>query len=524
MKRAKVVKTSDGKKAVKVEGCLVFDTERDVEEILYNAYSEKFQTGKVSDNSWLAQWVDAQLDTELANLKSHPELADRILFGVNKVVSSTQEFLNSKKAFDTDFAEYKLREQLSPWQKNVFDDNCKRIALLCGRRAGKTYAVARKAIKHCLGPQLKGNRPRVAIIVGLTLEKTAVLYWESIKEAIERAHIKTKKIDNGNYRVVFSNGNILYLAGNSTKQEREKIRGADFSFIAIDEMQSQAGLYYLLNDIIGPIIRGTDGEIVVLGTAPLTAGTMWEDIINNDKYSHYSATMEDNPFIPDHEHALESVLEENHWTKDNITFRREYLAEVAYDTNRMIYPKRTYFDVIPASFKPIKCYIGIDFGWADYSSFAPILVDKDGEAYLVEEWKQNKTAASEIVNKAKTLTELIHKKWNIPLEDIHLIADTSHQQISVDIYNQGVYNIQNAYKQDEAYQIARVAEALEVGYLHIVQGGYFDQECDKLAWKWNDERGCVVYEIDDKNFHPDIADSVKYAYNTYLAERNSGVV
>ena len=520
MKTAKVVATPKGK-AVKANGCLIFDANRDVEDILYNAYAEKFQTGKVSDNTWLAKWVDAQLDVELNNLKAHPELADRILFGMNKVVSNTQEYLNSKKEFDVDFAEYKLRDSLSPWQKNVFDDKNKRIALLCGRRAGKTYAVARRAIKHCLGPKLPGNRNRVAIIVGLTLEKTANLYWEIVKEAIENAHIKTKRIDNGNYRVEFSNGNILYLSGNSTKQEREKIRGADFSCIVIDEMQSQAGLYYLMNDIVGPIIKGTDGEIITLGTAPLTAGTMWEEIINNDKYSHYSATMQDNPFIPDYEHALESVLEENHWTKDNITFRREYLAEIAYDTNRMIYPKRTYYDVIPADFKPKKCYIGVDFGWADYSSFAPILVDDKGEGYLIEEWKQNKTAASEIVNKARTLCESIHKKWNIPMEDIHLVADTSHQQISVDIYNQGIYNITNAYKQNEQYQIARVAEALEVGYLHIVEHGYFDQECNKLAWQWNDERGCVVYEIDDKNFHPDIADSVKYAWNQYIAERNA---
>ena len=79
----------------------------------------------------------------------------------------------------------------------------------------------------------------------------------------------------------------------------------------------------------------------------------------------------------------------------------------------------------------------------------------------------------------------------------------------------------NAYKQDEKYQIARVAEALEVGYLHIKKNCYFDQECDKLSWKWNEEKGCVIYELDDKIYHGDISDSVKYAYNQYLSERNA---
>lgn len=506
------------------DGTIVFNPNKDVEEELYNAYSQKFQTGKVGETSWIAKFVDKNMDALEKNLSINPDSAVSTLREINRTITSTQTYFNSKKEFDTDLSRYLLRDGLFPWQRVVYDETKKRIAMLCGRRSGKSFSVVRLALKHLLeGPLLVNGvkRKRCAVIVGLTIEKTANIYWQQIVDAIEKAHIKTSRIDNGSYTVVLTNGNELHLSGNSTKKEREKIRGLDFSFLAIDEMQSQDGLYYLINDIAGPIIKGTDGTIICLGTAPLTAGSKWEEIINDSAYAQFRATMEDNPSIPNYEKALEDVLEENHWTRDNITFRREYLAEVAYDTERMVYPHRTYYEDLPKDFKPIKCYIGIDYGWRDYSSFAPVLVDDKNEAYLWEEWKQNKTAASKLVEVAKTLVEKIHKQFNIPMEDIKLVADSSHQQVSVDFLNQGIQNIMNAYKQDEKYQIARVAEALEVGYLHIKKNGYFDQECDKLSWKWNEERGCVIYELDDKIYHGDISDSVKYAYNQYLSERNA---
>jgi len=107
------------------------------------------------------------------------------------------------------------------------------------------------------------------------------------------------------------------------------------------------------------------------------------------------------------------------------------------------------------------------------------------------------------------------------MEDIKVIADSSHQQISQDIYNQGVLNIQNAYKLDENYQWARLAEELAVGNLKIKKDDFFDMECDQLVWQWNQEKGCIIYKVDDDVFHPDIADSVKYAVNTYLTDKNA---
>lgn len=513
MKTVKAKRNGKTEKAIQLnDGTLVFDKYRDVEDILYNAYSEKFQTGETTDKTWLAKFVNDNLDKVKKGVVADPTTATSALREVNRIAVKTAEYVKSKQTFDTDLSRYLLQKKLFPWQKKVFEDTSKKKSLLAGRRSGKSYLINYLAISHCLE---KSPKQRQAAIVGLTLERTASIYWESLKAAAKDCHAEFK-VDNSKYRITFSNGNFIELFGNGSKAEREKFRGFDLSFAAIDEMQSQQGLMYLIIDVIGPMLKGQDGDLVCAGTAPLSAGTYWEQIIKDDIYTNYHATMEDNPTIPDHTNALQTILEENHWTKDNITYRREYLGEIAYDTNRMIYPKRTYYTELPNE-KFIACYIGVDYGWADYSSFAPIIITANRTGYLIEEWKQNQTPSSEIVNKMKALVDGIHTKYDIPTEDIHIVADSSHQQISFDIYNQGIFNIENAYKLGENYQIARVAEALSIGQLLIKEGDYFDQECNSMVWKWNEEAGIVVYEIDDKTFHPDIADSVKYAWNTYLS-------
>ena len=432
----KTVGTLNGKEtpALKVAGCTLFMPSQDLDEILYSSYAKKFEFGSTNKSNWLETFVDVNMDKLKQNLSKDPTTALSAMREIGKVVKETQDFYNSKKQTDSDFSGYLLRKMLFPWQQKVFDSKAKRKTMCCGRRSGKTYSVVQQALEHCLqGPIISPDgtkKKRQAAIIGLTVEKTANLYWQNIKDAIEKCHISTLKIDNGSYKVTFSNGNTLELLGNNSKAEREKIRGADYSFVAIDESQSQQGMYYLCEDILKPILKGTDGTLLLLGTGPISAGSYWEKSINDESFEHFHATMEDNPTIPNYEHALEDVLNENHWTRDNVTFRREYLGEICYDTQRMIYPERTYYTELPKDFKPKYCYIGVDFGWADYSSFAPILIDEKGDGYLIKEWKQNKTGATAIVDKAKELTEYFHKTYNMPVEDIKIISQVlnTHSQ------------------------------------------------------------------------------------------------
>lgn len=512
------MKKANANNTMNVSGCLLkYPDDLDLEQELYENYRDLLTTGSCRNNTWLAKVLEKDFKA-LATKETDDSL--KVIKEVGRIAKATTDYFNKKKEGDNDFIAFMLDKNLMPWQREVLRDLAKRIVLLAGRRAGKTYEIASHMINHCLKgfDEINGvKKYREAIYIGLTLEKAAAVIWDILTSTVEKCKVPVRKVDNGLYRIEFSNGAAIQLMGNNSKADREKLRGFDSSMFVIDECQSQQGMLYLVNSIIGPIIKGRDGVIMLSGTAPLSAGTFWEDAINGGSYSVHHATMENNVTIPDHEHALQQVLEENHWTEDNITFRREYLGEIAYDTNLLVYPFRQYYDELPkVQWKC--CYIGIDYGWSDCTAIAPILIDNDGNMYLVNDFKQPGMSSSAIIDKVKATVDFIQKTYNIPSNNIRVVDDCNEGNITRDIYNAGVTQIQHAYKQGESYQISLVRDALDSGTLKLRKCDEFDLECDKMVWKWNAEKGSVIYELDDATYHGDICDAVKYAVATFYSD------
>lgn len=498
----------------------------DLVENLYDALGQYILNGKISNQSAIGKVLYKQLKSidsklqETDNLKAVKDLMD--------ITKETSDYFIKKQAADADFVEYLLYKNLFEWQKKVWNNNCKRTALICGRRSGKSFYEAVAMLRHCcsgvdnIKDEVTGlitKKYRQAIYIGLTSERAAAVMWQPIKDLIDKCHIQYNRIDNSLHEVVFSNGNSLRLVGNNSKAEQEKLRGCDASFFLIDEAQSQKGLGYLIESIVGPIITGRDGNIILSGTAPITAGTYWEDVISG-KYGYevFTATMADNPSIPDYQHALDKVLEENHWDKNNITFKREYLAEICYDTEKMIFPTRFYYNSIPNQ-KVKNIFVGVDYGWTDKTAFAPIVQLTNGECYLVDEFKESKLPATMIIEKLNELVTTLSKRFNFPYNKIEVRTDNSAQNINSDISNMyPTMSIRCANKRDEKQGIALINDMLMNGRLQIIKEGYFDNECDRLVWRTNDN-GIIKYgEIDDDVFHGDMIDAVRYAVSSLFRE------
>lgn len=446
------------------------------------------------------------------------KLESNSLITIERVVNDTAEYFASNNN-DRDFIEYKISKSLFTWQKDLLIDNAKKITLLAGRRSGKSYGEAAKAVAHCIDgyDDINGFRkPRKVAIIGLTCEKCADVFWQNVLHYCDESGMKYKP-DNSKHSITFENGATIDLFGNSSKAEREKIRGTEFSLIIIDEAQSQNGLEYLLTDILEPIIVGRDSTIILSGTGSLTGYGKWADVTTGElcqHYKHYSATMADNPTIPDKETALQRVLDEHNWTTDNITFQREYLGKNVIDTSRMVFPTIHYYKEIPEDFIAVGCFVGLDYGFSDYNAFAPIVWDQKGRIFLVGEKKFNKASVTEIVNAAKEVDDFINKTFKVKAT---FVADNSDQSISREIYNRGI-KIQNAYKVDLQMQINRLQEVLTNGTLSIVENSFADKEAKQTVWKWDEEKKSVIYEIDDDYFHPDILHALRYAVNTYLSK------
>lgn len=484
---------------------------------LYNSLAEYFVSGNVTGQSHLASIIKRDFDIiEKSAATSLNHLKD--LMSITKEVGDYQE---SKRQGDKDYMNWLLRKKLLKWQIPVFDDTCKRISLMCGRRAGKSYICAALMLAHCI--QGRDNiettngiisKPREAMYIGLTISKAADIMWKPLRDLITVCKIPVNRIDNSAYIIYFANSSVIRLAGNSTKAEREKIRGQDCSMFVIDEMQSQSGLLYLLESVILPIVTGRNGSIICAGTAPLTGGTYWEQIQSNDSWSHYTATMKDNDTIPDAEDVLSNVLETNGWTPDNIIFRREYLGEIAHDTNRLVIGSKTYYTPSDKD-KYDKAILGIDFGYADNSSWIVIANVKGTDVWdVIFEYVSPRMSSTEIENKTYEALDYTLSK-GVPKNEIHIIGDSSHQMFLRDIYMKGWVNVSVPYKLNESQQWTDLAMLMRTGKVRIIKDSRIDIDTDKISWQIDNETGTVIYEIDDKLNHElqvsDATDALKYA-------------
>ena len=493
-----------------------------IEDVVLTA-TEFLYNGKITSNTNLAGYIKKLLEP-LALVDQDKGVSIYNLSKVITIIEWLQNCIDKKRENDNEYVQFLLYKLLFPWQKEVFNDSCKIITMLCGRRSGKSFVSAAKMVEHCLGgpdiidtPNGKVTKPRIAYYVGLTAEKAKEIMWPVLTTLVEKSRCKYDKIDNANLSISFSNGSEIHLMGNANSAQQEKLRGLDFSMVVIDEMQSQKGLSYFIDSVVGPILDGRNGTLIMSGTAPLTAATLWEEYIDNPAYSHYHVTMESNPTIPNHKDALQDVLQKHGWTEDNITYRREYLAEIAYDTNMLVLPKVSYYENIPADFNPEIIYVGLDYGFTDSTAFSPVVFGKRGgnlEAYQIHEYKESHMAATDIVQKGHDLHQLLQKEF--PGTTIWFVADSSNGNVSQDLYNNGI-PIYNAVKTDKKYQILQLKDWSSSGMFFIKKGSALDEESKKSVWKRNTETGQIIYEIDDSVYHPDMIDAARYAISSFAS-------
>lgn len=512
------MKKPNADNTVNIAGCLYIPPKDvDINEELYGAYRDLLLTGKTTSNSWLAKMLEKDFKA-LATKDTDDAL--KVIKEVGRIAEKTNEYFESKKEGDASYIEYLIDRGFFPWQREVLECYNKNIQLIAGRRTGKSYFMARYAVRHCAKGYdiINGaKKKRTVLLLGLTLTRAKDIFWENIKAAIDDCKLPTDKIDNSNYSVEFSNGSSISLGGTSTKAEIQKYRGGDYSLIMVDECQSIKGMMTLIKDVLEPIQTGRDSTIIVSGTGPLFLGSYYAQLCDDPKWAHYRYNMMDNPTVPIG--ALEGVLEKNGWTPDNPTYRREYLAETVLDEDLLMIPHREYFDISEIKKAEYnKAMICCDWGMADKSAIGLILYNDNGEMRLVWEWAQAQQPSSKLVEKTLEAFNIAKDKWNIDISNIKAVADNSNGNVNRELYMRGLTFLQDAYKVDWLYQVNRLNEACYTGKLKVIKSGEFDMECDKAVWKKDEETGKIIYEEDKATFHPDQLHAVRYGVNTILTE------
>lgn len=315
-------------------------------------------------------------------------------------------------------------------QQLVANDNCKRKALICGGRAGKTELSLRKAASVCLR-----KRKAQVVFIGITRTSAENSAWELFRRLNDENRWGFK-LNESRLRARAPNGSWLLICGSDSKRELEKFRGVPWDLVIIDECGSHRPDYleYLVINVIQPRLMDRNGELWLLGTpTPQRWGIFYDITTGSDttgrRYRGWSVhhwDARDNPhvnwdrFIND---PVDGVLVVNGWTIDNAIFRREYLGEWVVDVTelafRFLRERNVVNELPPLNQRDAwRCIMAIDFGFVNATAYVVVFESElyGRKCFCVEADQRLGLAPTEVADWLRPVIE--HYKPDVLVGDL----------------------------------------------------------------------------------------------------------
>ena len=448
-------------------------------------------------------------------------------------IEKFEEYERRGMARDMSFLRYQIYERAHKIQQMMLLDPSKYIGIMAGRQSGKTEFMKQKAAI------ILGTIPESSVLyIGLTIETSIKLMYDGVIDYLKILGIYPDKENRTNGEVKFANGSMLHIKGNASIDECEKLRGPNHNLVIIDECQSQEKrLKYLVRDIIEPELAKRNGHLIMCGTAPRVPGTFWEEYSTDPNVSHYHFTISDNPFIPNHTEVLEAVLKEHGWTPSNSTFKREWLGEIMYDEDALVYRLRApnnYFnnDQLKEWIKSqppsdIGFVGGLDWGYEDFTSFVICVYSvMKPERFVIYELKENRKDITNYGNKIKKAIEDLKANplfLEVPRERFNFViwADPAGgmKTANAELSHQWNLNVQSAVKTDVNLGIEQLQDWFQRDWIKVIPDGIVHEEARRIVFKKDEATEYYTREIDDNVYHPEILMALLYSFRTQMKYR-----
>jgi hypothetical protein len=467
--------------------------------------------GKNRLNRFIESFFESALDGKgwQANM-----LAERLLEKDFLDKITTQ--LDAGRREDEDFMAYRCIKDTFGQQMAYAMSNSRLSLAMAGRRAGKTDGNFRAVAAQASRP---GS---IILILGLTFSTAEQLYWDKIVSLLDALGLQREIESRTEGHLKLENGSEVFFRGNSTRDEREKLRGFKWSLVIVDEAQSQKALPYLLDDILGPACVDLKGRIKLSGTGPRVRGTYWEQLWTAPGMDRYSWNLMANPFIPDGEAELARVRETKALTETSPLYVREYLGQIAYDDDALVFRlgEANYFDdaaflawlrIIPPT--DLRLSGGLDIGFEDADGFAILChAINRPERWLIHEYKARREGTQALADAVKAGIAKVKALPGLAAAPLVVYTDEGGggKKTSFDLSDTYGLPCQPAYKQEKALGIEMMQDDVRTGKLKVRNGGSFADEALKTVFRRN-ERDELTREVDDDTYHPDLADAILYA-------------
>lgn len=495
-------------------------------EVLGTIREAMFKLDK-NNKTYYEQFLEKFMQTAKDDVNSKPaQMIAQALFS-SDILSKLDEETDKIMAKDLQFTRYRIEQTLFDKQKQVIGDRFSSgKCVICGRRSGKTDLNAKMLVDACAEP----NTP--CCYIHLTFSNGIAQVWENIIKTTENAGlvISDKSETDGN--ITFANGSTIRIRGNANTAEAEKVRGFKYKLVIIDECQSQRNLRYLVEEVIQPLQLDFEKHYLILtGTPPRVPHTFFESAYKGHEYTSYHWDLRDNPFIPNTDKVIQEICEKKGLSLESPLIQREYLGQIVYDTEALVYKDYKIYKTIDNTFRPNRCYIGVDFGFSDYNAVIVLMADTEKKiAYITDEYKFNRATITEIVDKIREATEnakkfLLERNHDINLASaIGIYCDTNEKSIAYELSQTYRLPAYCAYKYDKMLGIAQLSEYMRVGQIKCKEGGIIADEAEQILFK-RDENDNILAEIDDDVFHPDAMDALLYASRQFaydIGEESGG--
>ena len=312
-------------------------------------------------------------------------------------------------------------EDAHPKQRSLVVDKGRRIAVLGGRRGGKSHGLARRLLRA--GERHPGE---TSVYVTLTRGKARQIIWDDCLARLnleQNLGLRIVHIDSMLY-ILQPNGSRIWLVGVDDKAQVEKIRGGKFSEVVIDEAMAMPDyLRSLVLDSAEPTLMDLRGTCVLAGTpCAQMAGYFYEVTTGAnpevERWPTHAFTILDNPFLPHGAADLAEKLKKDYGNNpDHPTYRREWLGEWVEDIGALVYP----FTWQGNSFTPegeepfglppgqYAFGLGVDLGYGENSTaFVLAAKRKDaGEVYILKAYTESRWTAIKVAAHVKSVRDMV---------------------------------------------------------------------------------------------------------------------
>ena len=274
--------------------------------------------------------------------------------------------------------------RLHEGQLSVFNDPCRFIILVAGRRWGKTQLAITKIVIEAL----KESDRRIWYVSPLYRQSKDIA-WKLLKTRLHASICR--KINESELTITLVNGSEIALKG---ADNPESLLGVGLHYVVLDEYGSMKQDVW--QETVRPMLTDTLGKALFIGT-PRGKNHFWELFVmgqrgeHNYKSYHYKTI--DNPFIDKGE--IDTAREQ----LDPRFFKQEYEASFE-DFTGLVYPEFSrevhVLNMLP-QIQGLTCLVAIDPALTGTFAWLQAYVDNTETFYIVKEYYEKDKRVDEIV-------------------------------------------------------------------------------------------------------------------------------